>query len=154
MAAAVPFLMVAGAAMSAMSAINQGRAAQAAAKYNASIAEQNSEVAREQTLLQVRQADRESYLRLGAIRAAQGASGGKEAGSVLDVIADTAAQNEIERQDIVYRGALAQRGYQNTGTLDEMSGRAAGRSSYLTAGSELLQGAGNAYSANTRLKRA
>lgn len=153
MAAAVPFLMVAGAAMSAMSAINQGKAAQAAAKYNASIADQNAQVARDQTILQVRQADREAYLRTGAIRAAQGASGGKEAGSVLDVIADTASQNELQRQDIVYQGSLRQRGFQNTAALDRFSGDTARSSSYLTAGSELLQGAGQAYSANTRLKR-
>lgn len=151
MAAAVPFMMVAGAAMSAMSALQQGKAAKAAAEYNASLAAQNAEAARDQTILQVRQADRESYLRLGAVRAAQGASGGKEAGSVLDVIADTASQNEVQRQDIVYRGALAQRGYTNTAALDRFSGDTAQTGSYLTAGSELLQGGGRAYGAMKRV---
>lgn len=153
MAAAVPFLMVAGAAMSAMSAINQGKAAKAAAQYNASIEEQNAQVARDQTLLQVRQADREAYLRLGAQRAAAGASGVKEAGSVLDVIADTAAQNEVQRQDIVYEGSLRQRGYQNAAALDRFSGETAEKNSYLQAGADLLTGAGNAYVANKRLRR-
>lgn len=153
MAAAVPFMMFAGAAVSAVGAIQQGKAAKAAGQFNATINRQNAEITREQTIQQVRQHDREQYLRMGAIKAAQGKSGGTAAGSVLDILADTAAQGEIQRQDIVYRGALAERGYLNTATLDETSGANAEKASYLAAGSELLQGAGSAYSASQRLKR-
>lgn len=142
MAAAALPMVIAGAAMSAVSAIQQGKAAKAAAQFNATIERQNAQIAHEQTIQNVRQADREAILRLGAIRAAGGASGGKQAGSVLDVLADTAAQNEIQRQDIVYRGQLAERGYLNTAALDEFSGNQAQKASYLQAGSELLQGAG------------
>lgn len=153
MAAAMPFVMAAGAAMSAVGAIQQGKAAKAAAEFNATISRQNAQITREQTVQAVRQADREQYLRMGAIRAAQGASGGKAEGSVLDILADTAAQGELERQDIIYRGALAERGHLNTATLDEFSGKNAERASYLQAGSELLQGAGNAYAMSGKLKR-
>src|SRR5258705_343690 len=84
----------------------------------------------------------DALLRTGAVTAAAGASGGKQQGSVLDVLGDVGAQNEIQRQDIIYRGALAERGYNNSATLEDVSGQQAERSSYLQAGSELLQGAG------------
>lgn len=154
MAAAVPYAIIGGALMSGMNAIQQGSAARAGAEYNARIARENAEIAREQTVQAVRQADREAYLRLGAIRAAAGASGGKQDGSVLDVLADTAAQNEIHRQDIIRRGELAERGHRNTAQLEEFSGANAERSGYLAAGAELLQGAGSAYSARARMTRA
>lgn len=155
MAVAIPWIIGAGAVMSASSAIQQGKAAKAAAQFNATISRQNAEIAHEQTVQQVRQHDREQILRLGAIRAAQGKSGGvSNEGSVLDILADTAAQGEIQRQDIVYRGALAERGYRNTATLDEFGGENAKRQGYMQAGSDLLGGAGKAYMANSRLKRA
>lgn len=154
MAAAVPFLIAAGATMSAMNAIQQGQAAKAAAQFNSTIANQNAQIAREETLQRVRQADREALLRTGAVTAAAGASGGKQQGSVLDVLGDVAAQNEIQRQDIIYRGALEERGYRNTAALDTAEGDAKQRSSYLQAGSELLSGAGNATFAQGKLKRA
>lgn len=152
MAVAIPFIMMAGAAMSAVSAIQQGKAAKAAAQFNSKIAEQNVDITHEQTAAQVAQHDREQYLRLGAIRAAQGKGGGSaKEGSVLDILADTAAQGEIARQDIVYRGALQERGYKNTATLDTMQGRNAEKTGYLTAGAELLSGAGKAGGAMKRV---
>lgn len=153
MAAALPFVMMAGAAMSAVSAVQQGKAAQAAAQFNATIARQNAEISREQTRAQVGQHDREQILRMGAIRAAQGKSGGAaNEGSVLDILADTAAQGELQRQDIIYRGALTERGFRNDAALDEFSGKNAKRQAYLQAGSELLQGGASAYSAMKRTK--
>lgn len=153
MAVAIPFIMMAGAAMSAVNALQQGKAAKAAADFNANIQRQNAEIAHEQTIQQVRQHDREQIMRIGAIRAAQGKSGGAaNEGSVLDILADTAAQGEIQRQDIVYRGALAERGYQNTATLDEIGGEQALTQSRLAAGSELLQGAGRSYGAMKRVR--
>lgn len=154
MAVAIPYIIAASAGMSAISAIQQGKAAKAAAEFNAKVAEQNSQIVREQTIQEVRQFDREQYLRIGAIRAAQGKSGGvANEGSVLDILADTAAQGEIQRQDIIYQGALAERGFQNTAVLDRFEGDAAARQSRLAAGSELLQGGANAYLARRRLKR-
>lgn len=154
MAVAIPFIMMAGAAVSAVGAIQQGKAAKAAAEFNARVAEQNSQIVHEQTIQEVRQFDREQYMRIGAIRAAQGKSGGvANEGSVLDLLADTAAQGEIQRQDIIYQGALAERGFQNTAVLDRFEGAAAAKSAKLKAGSELLQGAGAAFGAGGRLAR-
>lgn len=146
MAMAIPIAMAAAAAISAISAIKQGQAAKAAAKYNAQIAEQNADLARQEAADQAVQQRRENYLRLGAIRAAQGHSGGTgDSGSVLDVLGDAAAQGELERQDIVYRGELKARGFTNTATLEEFSGRNAQTAGYLKAGSALLSGASDVY---------
>lgn len=155
MAAAVPFIMVAAAAVSAYSAVQQGKAAKAADIYNATINKQNADLSREEAQAQARQADREMYLRLGAIRAVQGKSGGvANEGSVLDVIGDVAAQSELQKQNIIYEGELKARGFNNTATLDTFSGKTAQTNSYYKAGSELLGGASNAYSANQKLRRA
>jgi hypothetical protein len=153
MAAAVPFMMIAGGAMSAVSAIQQGKAAKAAAQFNATVNDQNAQIAREQAVQETRQFDREQYMRIGAIKAAQGKSGGAQAGSVLDILADTATQGEIQRQDIAYQGELRARGFQNTATLDRFEGKQAEKQGYLRAGSELLSSAGDAYTAKQRLKR-
>ena len=151
----IPYLSAAAAGVSAYSAIRQGRAAEAAGEYNAEIQQQNAAFAREEADELVRIADRETYLRLGAIRAAQGANGGAaNEGSVFDVLADTAAESERERQYIIRSGEMKARGFESTAGLELMEGRSARSASYLRAGSELLSGTSNAYMQRDRLSRA
>lgn len=151
MAAAGPILQMVGAGVAARNAASQGRAAKAAHDFNAFIEKQNAEIVREQTKAQVAQADREAYLRAGAIRAAAGKSGGKQAGSVLDILADNAAQSEIERQDIMYRGQLAERGHLNSAYIEQVTGQQAKQQAYMQASTELLSGAGKASSGYGRM---
>ena len=137
-AAAIPYI---AAGVAAYGAIQQGQAAKAAAKFNSTIADQNATLARQEAIVAADQERRENYIRLGAIRAAQGKSGGTaESGSVLDVIGDTVAQGELAKQRIIYAGEIKAQGYQNTSTLDTMQGRQAERAGYLRAGTELLGG--------------
>lgn len=153
-AAAVPYVMAAAAAVSAYSAVQQGKAAKAASEFNRTIADQNADITRANAAAQAKQQDRENFLRLGAIRAAQGKSGGAAGeGSVLDVIGDVAAQGELQRQNIIYEGELGARGYSNTSALDTSQGRNALTSSYYKAGSDLLEGGSQAYMAQNKLKR-
>lgn len=152
-AAFMPVIQVVGAVIGAVNAIRQGQAAGAAAEYNAAVNRQNAEIAMRNARSEAAQQDRENYLRLGAIRAAQGRSGGTMEGSALDVLADTAAQGELERQNIMYRGALAARGFTNTAALDEFSGDNARTGGYLRAGSELLSGVAGAYATRERFRR-
>lgn len=148
-------LQIIGTAVSVIGALQQGQAARSAAQYNAQVAAQNADIARSEAQMQAQQSARENYLRLGAIRAAQGHAGGTgSSGSVLDVLADTAAQGELEKQNILYSGELKARGYQNTASLDEFSARSASTGSYLRAGTELLSGAANYYRGQEKLKRA
>jgi len=150
----IPYLTAASAGISAYSAIKQGKAAEAASEYNAEIQQQNAAFAREEADEFVRIADRETYLRLGAIRAAQGASGGTaNEGSVFDVLADTAAESERERQYIIRSGEMKARGFESTAGLSLMEGRSARSAGYLRAGSELLSGTASAYAQRGRLSR-
>lgn len=155
MAAAVPFITGAAAVVGALSSIQQGRAARAAADYNAQIEMQNAGIARADAAAMAIQQDRENYLRLGSIRAAQGKAGGSASdGSFLDVLGDQAAQGELEKQQILYQGEQRARGYTNSATLDTFSGRNAERAGYLRAGTELLAGGANAAYQYNRLTRA
>ena len=139
-AAAIPYI---AAAVGAVSAVSQAYSQKKASDRNAEIALQNAQVAREEADLQARQSARENYMRLGAIRAAQGGAGVSSAGSVLDVLGDVAAQGELERQDILYRGELKARGFGNTASLDTAAGRNAVNSGYTQAGASLLRGGYN-----------
>ena len=154
MAQALLIMQVVGTAVSVMSALQQGRAAKSAADFNAQTSTQNADIARQQATDQATQSSRENYLRLGAIRAAQGRAGGTgDAGSVLDVLGDTAAQGEIERQDLIYQGELKARGFANTATLERAGGEVAQTGSYLKAGSELLGGGLKTADAYNRMTR-
>lgn len=143
MAFAVPLLMYASAAMSAASAIQQGKAASAAANYNAMIQKGEAAQTRSDTLAQTLQQQRATVLRLGAARAAIGKTGGTGEGSALDVIGDVASQSELERQWMEYQGESKARGYERTAELDQMQGRAA-----MDAG--ILRGAGAALDLGVR----
>ena len=145
-AAAIPYIMAAGAAVSAVSAIQQGQSAKATAKYNAAMAEQNAALAKQDTQVALQQKQRETYLRLGAIRAAQGKGGGAaDEGSVLDILGDVASQGELERQRIAMGGAIRERDFTASANLDRSRGKSAETQSYLSAGSELLSGGTDYY---------
>src|SRR5438477_12950767 len=94
-----------GAIFGAVGALQQGSSTEAAGKYNAEMGWQNAQLARQSAKDQALQATRENYLRLGDMRASIGASGGT-GGSFLDVLGDSAAQGELERQNIIYRGSV------------------------------------------------
>ncbi|MGH8702050.1 MAG: hypothetical protein ACREVR_12880 [Burkholderiales bacterium] len=135
-------IAIAAAAVSAYGAIQQGQAAKQQARFNADVADQNAKAARANSVMQQQQQQRETYKRLGAIRANQGASGGTMEGSALDVLGETAAQSELEKQNIAYRGELQARGHTNTATLDLMQGKQAEKSANIQAAGTLLQAAG------------
>lgn len=149
----LPIMQAAGTALSVFGQLQGGSAAKQAAEFNEKINRQNAELALVEARDNARIVDRQNYLLRGSIVAAQGASGGKQQGSVLDVIADAAAQGELEKQMILYRGQLKARGYTNTAELDQMSGNSAQSGSYLKAGAELLSGGVNTYKSYTSLKR-
>jgi hypothetical protein len=142
-------MMVVAAAVSAYSAYSQGQAAKKAGEFNAKVAQQNAEISRAQAAAQAQQTQRETFLRLGAIRAAQGASGGTMEGSALDVLGDVATQGELQRQQDIYRGEMQARGYNNTASLDLMRAKSAGQQGTLSAVGSLAQGAAGAAGAGS-----
>lgn len=82
------------------------------AERNAKISDQNALIVREQTAADVALQTREAKRKQGAAIAAAGASGLRGDGSILDVLADSAAQAEADRQTLKYKGELRAMGYE------------------------------------------
>jgi len=125
---AAPYVAAAGAAVSAYSSIQQGKAAEKAGEYNAQAA-----------LMEAKSRENaqraESSRRIGTLRANIGKSGATSAGTPLLVLAESAANAEIDvlntewtanRQADVYRAG----------------GANARKQGNLMAGASLLQSAG------------
>ncbi|MES2348491.1 MAG: hypothetical protein V4641_13090 [Pseudomonadota bacterium] len=127
MAMIMTVAQVAGTVMTVVGAMNQGTQQQAtyvqaaqASTFNSQVAEQNATVATSQGEADAVQQRRVNELRMGTIRASYGASGLTMEGSPIDVLSSSAAQAELDVQNIKYNAALKAQGYTNNATLDNM----------------------------------
>jgi hypothetical protein len=132
--------MIASTAMSVMGSIQQGKAAKAAANYNVAIANRNAGIARQQAAADAESQQRDARHKLGAMRAAYGASGITAEGSPIDVLESSAAMAELDKQNILYKGELRAMGYADEAALEKTRGNNAMNSAYMKAGSSLLTG--------------
>jgi hypothetical protein len=129
----------AGAAMGAIGAVQQGGAQAQGQAYNAEMGYRNAQLARQAARDKARQASREHYLRLGDMKANIGKSGGV-GGSFLDVLGDTAAQMELERQNIIYEGSVKANLLAHGASLSDAAAVNSRTGGYLRAAGELLGG--------------
>lgn len=135
---------VAGAAVTAYSAIQQGDAAAAAARYNQQVADQNAAAAKQQAEQDAQIQKAQSQQLLGAQAAAYGASGVTNEGSALDVLGNTASNAELARQTILYKGQLKAAGYSDEAILDQANAATAESNATFSASGALLKGFGTA----------
>jgi hypothetical protein len=149
MAAALPVIgvvaAVAGTAMSAYGQIQAGNAAEAAAQYNATIAQQQAAEKAQAAKSQAFNLSEQRRMTIGKQIAAYGASGvSPNSGTPLDVLSHTASEYE---RDIQYAGIEAgeatQAGYEQA-QLDLMYGKQAQTAGWIGAGSTLFSGLGKA----------
>lgn len=140
-ATVVSYAQVAGTVISVIGALNQGQQAKDAANYNAQVANNNAIAARQQAEANAAAQQRKARLQIGSMRAGYGAAGVGLEGSPMDVLEQSAAMAELDRQNILYGGTLKAGGYQATAGLELMRGDAAETGSYFSAGSALLTGA-------------
>ena len=140
MAAVVPFIPYIAAAFTAVSAIQQGNAARETGEYNAAIAERNAGIARDQANADAEAQGRFARQKIGAARAAYGASGVTLEGSPIDVLAMSASNAELDRLNILHAGEIKAMGYRDTAQLDRMKGEAAQSKGYGDAASAILTG--------------
>lgn len=138
---AMQTLMTVGTAFTTAGALYQGQQARAAGDYNAAVARNNAIASRQQAEANAAAQQRKARMQMGAMAAAYGASGVTLEGSPMDVLEQSAAMAELDRQNILYSGELKAGGYEATAGLELMRGRAAQTGSYFTAGSALLTGA-------------
>lgn len=154
-----PHLMLIGAAVQAVGAIQAGKAQKAEAnaraqanQYNAKVKEMNAQVARTQANAREEQQRRKGRQVLGAQRAGIAQAGIGFSGSALDIMEQSADMAELDALNIRYEGEL-----QSTGLLadaeaeryeadvNRMAGRNAMKAAYIGAGSALIGGASNYY---------
>jgi hypothetical protein len=145
MAMVIPAVMVAGAALSAYGAIQQANAAKAAGSYNAAIRERDATVAMQQSQADADRVALQGKRVEGSLLANYGAAGvASDEGSPLDVLADSASQNQLDQETIKYKGRLKAMGYQGDAALSRMGAEVAEDQGPLNAASHLLTGAGRA----------
>jgi hypothetical protein len=123
----------------------QGSAEGKAADYNATIARRNEQIAIEQGNLDAENQRRKAIMTMGAARSLYGASGVTGEGSPIDVLANSAANAEIDNQTIKYKARLRALGYQDTADLDSASASAARSNGYSDAIGTLLGGSLDLY---------
>lgn len=142
----------------AVGAIQSANAQAAASEYNARVAERNRIIADQNRKQAIQTSDiemsdkrRENRRVLASMRAAYGTSGLDMAGSPLDVLEDTALEQELDVQRIGYEGRVRSRegaiqmlGLTEDATLSRMEGKAAKTAGYIGAAGSLVGGAGKA----------
>lgn len=157
----------ASAVVGGVSAYQSGQAQQDAANYQAAVARNNAilaeqyaqaEIARGRVLEDAKR--QESAQRMGAVRAAAGASGlDVDSGSPLSLQADTAMLGEFDAQTIRNNSERAAHGYRVQGMnytaqaqLDRMAGENASRVGALGMWSSIIGGASSVSDRWSRMK--
>lgn len=134
-------LMAVGTATSVAGSLMSGAGAANAAEYNAAIARRNAAIARSQATADAADKRRSNNRTLGAIHAVYGSSGLTLNGSSLDVLADTAAEQELDARRIEYKGDLRVMDQMERAALLEAQAESARTASYLSAFGNLVSGA-------------
>lgn len=133
-------LQVVGGFVQAAGAMQQAEAEAQAHEYNAAVAVRNQEIIRQQTKRAKQDQTLQNQRELHAIKAKYAANGIPLTGSALDVMADTAREQELDKQRIQYKGKLLileQKDEYNMETMAAGTARTAGR---ISAAASILNG--------------
>lgn len=130
---------MAGDAVSALGAFNQGKADEIAGNYNAAAAEQNATYTIEKAREDERRQRVVSKKFIGDIRAGYGASGITTDGSALDVLEESAGNAELDALTIRHEGALRAAAYRSDANYERAAGKNARKSGDLKAAGYLLK---------------
>lgn len=150
---------IAGAAIGAIGAIQQGKAASASANYNSEVAANNAKIATQNANLAIQEGNAaveqqqvKTRAEVGAIKANQAAGGiDVNTGSAVDVRSSAAQTGELSAINIRANAARTAYGYQtgaasDTGqaALDKSEASSAGIAGDIGGAATALSGAGNA----------
>lgn len=153
MAMAIPIVMLAGGALSAMGAMHQAQAQSEASNYNAALSERNAILVRSQADADAAAFRQQMTLREGSLIAGYGAAGVTGEGSPLDVLGMSAASAKRDELMIHYKSDLAAQGYRETAVLNRMQGKQAIEAGNYQAASSLLTGVSGGVSNYTAATR-
>jgi hypothetical protein len=139
--AAAAALGAAGGVVQAVGAIREGNAANAAAQYNANVAQQNAQQVRAQAEEEARRNKAIAKKQIGSMRAGYAASGVTLEGSPLDVLAESASNAELDSLTTRHSGEIRAQSFDSEARLERFRGTNALTSSRISAAGALL-GAG------------
>lgn len=134
-------IAIAGAAVSAVGAIQQGEAANAAAKFEADQLRQQAERDRQIARQEAEDYSNQEARQRARFRALQAGSGTTLEGTPLAVLGDLAEEAELQAQRTIASGATAANRAEGSARLRLFEGRNAQQAGYLRAGSTLLTAA-------------
>lgn len=134
-------LMAVSTAMSAVGAIREGNATDAAARAQAQATEQQAQGVRNRAQFDIAQERRAQRQALGQQVAQFGSQGTALIGQPIDLLADNAKQAELALQAIRFEGEIAARNQENQAALTRFRGRQARSDGVFKAGTALLSGA-------------
>ncbi len=137
---AVVAMTAASTAMSAIGAIREGNAADAAAKAQAQAAEQQAQAQRNVAQFEVAQERSEQRRAFGQQVAQLGSQGTALTGQPIDLLADSAKQDELALQAIRFRSEIGAQNFENDAALARFRGRQARSDGIFKAGTALLTG--------------
>ena len=141
---AVP-LMAVSAVVSAVGAVRTAQAQQNTLNYQAEVARQNALGAAQQGNAAAALQGRQNEQRLGAMRAAYGASGvTSDSGSAVDVLTSSASNMTLDNLTTQYNYKLKGLGYQDQAQLDQSGASNAMAAGYMNGTSDLLRGGSSA----------
>lgn len=129
-----------GAGISAASALASGFGESRAYSQNARVSEQNADIIRTKGAYDERQQQAQANRLLAEGRVAVAKSGGTMSGSALDVMADSAAQAEMDRQAIRYNTDIDVLGQQSQASMYKSQAKRARTMGLIGAGTALLGG--------------
>lgn len=140
MAAALPFIALAGSAIGAVGAIRSGNAANNAAQANASMLRDQAQSTRMQALQREEMQRRHARQVVGQQVAASAESGGGLFGSNLDLLRESAFNAEMDALGIRYEGQTQATNMLNQATMESYAGKQRRTGGYLSAAGSLLNG--------------
>lgn len=140
---------VIGAGIKMYGALKQGSDTASALEQQAQIQQNNASAAmfaaRENAMKQTLIASKQ----IGGESAGYAAAGvASDSGSVLDVLSASAANSELDRQNILYGGQIRSINYENQASIDRFSGQSAKSASYFNAFGALTGGVTSASTAS------
>jgi hypothetical protein len=134
-------LSAASAGIGAYSSIQQGKAQEDAAKFNAAVARNNAIASQEQAQFDADRIRNKNRKVLGLQRAALAANGVELTGSAADLMFDSSVQSELEVAAAIYQGKVSAGAQNAQASLYERQGKDARTGSYWSATGTILGGA-------------
>ncbi len=147
-------LMAIGAGLEVAGQYQQAKARKSQAEYNAEAARRQAEAVSAQGRLEQYKLERQKRLAGGAQRALYAKAGvNLYSGSPLEVLADTAAQYDIDLATSKYNTAVGVSNYGYESAYNRYAGRQAMKAGYLQMGSALLTSGANIFNAWPKPKK-